>query len=50
MQVIARWLRLALEMFGGLLLVLLTALVTIAAAIRFFGTGLLWTTRLRRSC
>ena len=42
MQAIARWLRLALEMFGGLLLVLLTALVTIAAAIRFFGAGLAW--------
>ena len=42
MQPIARWLRLALEVFAGLLLVLLTALVTIAAAIRFFGAGLAW--------
>jgi TRAP-type C4-dicarboxylate transport system permease small subunit len=42
MQVLARWLRLTLVMFGGLLLVLLTALVTIAATIRFFGAGLAW--------
>ena len=42
MQPIARWLRLALEVFAGSLLVLLTALVTIAAAIRFFGAGLAW--------
>ena len=42
MQAIARWLRVALEAFGGLLLVMLTALVTIAAAIRFFGFGLAW--------
>jgi TRAP-type C4-dicarboxylate transport system permease small subunit len=41
-QPIARGLRLALEVFAGLLLVLLTALVTIAAAIRFFGAGLAW--------
>lgn len=42
MQVFVRWLRLALEVFGGLLLVLLTALVTAAAAIRYFGAGLSW--------
>ena len=42
MQAIARWLRLALEVFGGLLLVLLTMLVTVAAALRFFGIGLAW--------
>ena len=42
MQVVARWLRFALEMFGGLLLVLLTVLVSIAAAIRFFGGGFAW--------
>jgi len=42
MQTIARWLRLALEAFSGLTLVLLTVLVTVAAAIRFFGVGLSW--------
>jgi TRAP-type transport system small permease protein len=42
MQPIARWLRLALEAFSGLLLSLLTLLVTIAATIRFFGAGLAW--------
>ena len=42
MESIARWLRLALEVFGGLLLVLLTMLVTVAAALRFFGMGLAW--------
>ena len=40
MQPIARWLRLALEVLGGLLLVMLTLLVTIAATIRYFGAGL----------
>jgi TRAP-type C4-dicarboxylate transport system permease small subunit len=42
MQAIERWLRLALELLGGVLLVLLTALVTFAATIRFFGGGLAW--------
>ena len=42
MQAIARWLRLALEVIGGFLLVLLTMLVTVAAALRFFGIGLAW--------
>ena len=42
MQAVARALALALEILGGLLLVLLTTLVTVAAAIRFFGTGLSW--------
>lgn len=42
MQVLARGLRLGLEAFGGLLLVLLTALVTVAAAVRYFGAGLSW--------
>jgi hypothetical protein len=39
MEIIARWLRLALEIVAGLLLVLLTALVTYAATIRLFGFG-----------
>jgi TRAP-type C4-dicarboxylate transport system permease small subunit len=42
MESIARWLRLTLEVVSGLLLVLLTLLVTIAATIRFFGVGLAW--------
>lgn len=42
MQFFARGLRLALEVFGGLLLVLLTVLVTAAATIRYFGAGLSW--------
>ncbi|MEP7031441.1 MAG: TRAP transporter small permease subunit [Pseudolabrys sp.] len=42
MQAFARGLRLALEAFGGLLLVMLTALVCVAATIRFFGAGLSW--------
>ncbi len=42
MQAIARWLRIALEAFGGFLLVMLTALVTVAATIRLFGVGLAW--------
>ena len=42
MQAFSRGLRLALEVFGGLLLALLTALVTVAATIRYFGSGLSW--------
>lgn len=42
MQAFARGLRLALEAFGGLLLALLTALVTVAATIRYIGSGLPW--------
>jgi TRAP-type C4-dicarboxylate transport system permease small subunit len=42
MQAFARQLKLALEVFSGLLLVMLTLLVTVAAAIRFFGAGLSW--------
>lgn len=42
MDIIAGWLRLTLEIVAGLLLVLLTALVTYAATIRLFGFGLAW--------
>src|SRR5512139_3367797 len=42
MPSMTRWLRLALEALSGLLLVLLTLLVTVAATIRFFGAGLAW--------
>lgn len=42
MQPIARSLRLALEIVSGVLLVLLTALVTFAAVVRLFGFGLAW--------
>jgi TRAP-type C4-dicarboxylate transport system permease small subunit len=42
MAIMAHWLRLALEILGGALLVLLTALVTYAATIRLLGFGLAW--------
>jgi TRAP-type C4-dicarboxylate transport system permease small subunit len=42
MQIATRWLRLALEVFGGVLLVLLTLLVSFAATVRLMGIGLSW--------
>jgi TRAP-type C4-dicarboxylate transport system permease small subunit len=40
MQSLARWLHLALEIVSGALLVALTLLVTVAAAMRYLGAGL----------
>lgn len=42
MQIVARWLRLALEVLGGVLLVLLTVLVSFASTVRLMGIGLAW--------
>jgi TRAP-type C4-dicarboxylate transport system permease small subunit len=42
MQFIVRWLRFALEVISGGLLVFLTALVTFAAVVRLFGHGVAW--------
>jgi hypothetical protein len=50
MQIATRWLRLALEVFGGVLLVLLTLLVSFAATVRLMGSACPGTTRWRRSC